>query len=630
MVSWSCLSRAELLSTCEIARPALLVYLLDMYCPSLSMGRNVCLLAFMCILWTFALSEDPIRIKNVDRAIDLSTQLVKISEVITFENSGSASMKNFQYTLYDNSENLAFFGAQTGDSSKSSLKHVEKKVKGQSTWLVELKEPLASGKTIVVDIDTVFSHRLVPYPSSIVQKEKQLVLFHGNHYFYSPYRVARQSTIVNLGSKAIESYSKLKPVSQSDVTLSYGPYENIAPLSYDKMTIHFENNAPFLTVTHLLRVIEVSHWGNIAVEETVDLLHTGAILKGPFSRYEYQREAHSGLSSVKSFKTILPAAAKDAYYRDEIGNISTSHMKVLSDSVELDLRPRFPLFGGWKTHYIVGYNVPSYEYLYNAGDDYLLKMRFLDHVFDDMIVEELTTKIILPEGSRSIQLSTPYPVERLSDSYHYTYLDTKGRQVVTLHKRNLVENHIQDFKLHYKFPRMLMLQEPLLVIAAFYFLFLLVILYVRLDFSITKDEAGENKMRVAGYCERILTLQDKRAAWYGMFDEQLAKLKTAKDVNAFQASMKNFNHYYKTETSHISELLTKLKTDAPDIAEKVLELQKLDRQLRDLYQQHQTLYVEKLVPGKIQRQPFVETENQLNRKKEDCTDKINNIVKSLQ
>ena len=43
-------------------------------------------------------------------------------------------------------------------------------------------------------------------------------------------------------------------------------------------------------------------------------------------RYEYQRES-SGVSSVKNFKTLLPASSKDVYYRDDIGNISTSHMK---------------------------------------------------------------------------------------------------------------------------------------------------------------------------------------------------------------------------------------------------------------------------------------------------------------
>ena len=70
------------------------------------------------------------------------------------------------------------------------------------------------------------------------------------------------------------------------------------------MVIHYENNSPFLTVTRMTRVIEVSHWGNIAVEETYDLIHSGAVLKGPFSRYDYQR-SQDGISSVKSFKVFI-------------------------------------------------------------------------------------------------------------------------------------------------------------------------------------------------------------------------------------------------------------------------------------------------------------------------------------
>lgn len=70
------------------------------------------------------------------------------------------------------------------------------------------------------------------------------------------------------------------------------------------MKIHYENNTPFLTISSITRTIEVSHWGNIAVEETIDLRHTGAVLKGPFSRYDYQRQSDSGISSVKSFKVL--------------------------------------------------------------------------------------------------------------------------------------------------------------------------------------------------------------------------------------------------------------------------------------------------------------------------------------
>ena len=79
-------------------------------------------------------------------------------------------------------------------------------------------------------------------------------------------------------------------------------------------------------------------------------------------------------------------SATDTYYRDDIGNISTSALRVLDDAVELEIRPRFPLFGGWKTHYLIGYNVPSYEYLFTKGDNFVLNMRLLDHIFDDMLV----------------------------------------------------------------------------------------------------------------------------------------------------------------------------------------------------------------------------------------------------
>lgn len=195
------------------------------------------------------------------------------------------------------------------------------------------------------------------------------------------------------------------------------------------------------------RVIELSHWGNIAVEENIEIVHTGAKLKGAFSRYEYARESKSGQASVQSFDTVLPAAASDIYYRDDIGNISTSHTRVKKDSVEVNLRPRFPLFGGWKTKYTIGYNVPSYEYLYHNGDSYVLDMRLLDHVFDDMVVDELLVKVILPEGSSNIKLTLPYEAQRLKDSLHYTYLDTTGRPVISIVKKNLVENHIQNFRL---------------------------------------------------------------------------------------------------------------------------------------------------------------------------------------
>ena len=45
---------------------------------------------------------------------------------------------------------------------------------------------------------------------------------------------------------------------------------------------------------------------------------------------------------------------------------------------------------------------------------------------------------------RNIHVDTPYPIDRIPDQLHYTYLDTFGRPVLVASKNNLVEQHIQD------------------------------------------------------------------------------------------------------------------------------------------------------------------------------------------
>lgn len=322
-------------------------------------GKYTVLLAvftmYVNYISTAEVVNENIIFKNVERNIDLTSQLVKIVSTVTIENIGSSQIKNVIWALdHGATGKLSFISAK--DNSKRDLQvketHVEKEIAGEVFYSISFNKP-SDAKKIVLTVEEVYTGSQMAYPASITQKEKQLVRYFGNHYLYTPYIVSQQTTKVQIGTKNIENYSKLKAVNVGDGTITYGPYENIQPYTEDKLTVHYENNSPFLTVTELKRNIEVSHWGNIAIEEDISLLHTGAALKGSFSRYDFQRE-NSGLNSVKSFKTILPAAAERPYYRDFNGNISTSNMRMRKDSVELDLRPRFPLFGGWKTCYTLG------------------------------------------------------------------------------------------------------------------------------------------------------------------------------------------------------------------------------------------------------------------------------------
>uniref|UniRef100_A0A8C1X8D4 Dolichyl-diphosphooligosaccharide--protein glycosyltransferase subunit 1 n=1 Tax=Cyprinus carpio TaxID=7962 RepID=A0A8C1X8D4_CYPCA len=538
-----------------------------------------------CVFCASALADGLVN-EDVKRTLDLSSHLAKITAEIQLANHGAARVNSLTLALEaELAPHLAFIG-------------------------------------------TVFSHVLKPFPSHITQAEQQLVVFQGNHYLYSPYPTRSQTTRVRLASKTVESYTKLGNPTKSEESIEYGPFKDVPPFSQDDMKIHYENNTPFLTISSITRTIEVSHWGNIAVEETIDLRHTGAYLKGPFSRYDYQRQSDSGISSVKSFKTILPASAQDVYYRDEIGNISTSHLQVLDDSVEVEIRPRFPLFGGWKTHYIIGYNLPSYEYLYNLGDQYALKMRLVDHIYDDQVIDQLTVKLILPEGARNIHVDTPYPISRSQDELHYTYLDTFGRPVLVATKNNLVEQHIQDVVVHYNFNKILMLQEPLLVVGAFYILFFTVIIYVRLDFSITKDPAAEVRMKVASITEQVLTLVNKRLGLYRHMDEVVNRYKQFRDTGALNSGRKTLEAEHRTLTNDITALQTRLKAEGSDLAEKVGEIQKLDSQLKDLVCRS-CQEAERLVAGKVKKDAYIESDKTLSGKRQELVSRIDNLLDAL-
>lgn len=447
---------------------------------------------FICISYATAVEKinNDIVNKNVERTIDLTSQLVKIKATITLENTGKEAVKNF-LLANDPKENdhITYIGVK--DASKTDLRVNKIEVDGhkdKSFHSVILRQNLEPGQTTTLTLEKVLIKSLVPYPSSITQKEKQLVRYFGNHYFFSPYVTLKQVTEVVTGSKNVESYTKLKPVEQSD-NIKYGPYSSIESFTKDEMIVHFENNSPFLTVTRLERLIEISHWGNIAVEEQIEIRHTGAKLKGPFSRYDYQRDMTTAQHSIKSYTTILPASAHNIYYRDSNGNISTSTIRPQKDWTELELRPRFPLFGGWQSSYVLGYSVPSYQYLYKTETgEYVLKIRIFDHIFDDMVVEELETRVVLPIGVSNIKLITPYNIERLPNEVTHKYLDNIGRTVIKLRKRNLVEQQIQDLEIHYNWQPAFLLHEPVLISLALFLLFIIVIIYVRLDFSLNKPD----------------------------------------------------------------------------------------------------------------------------------------------
>lgn len=173
------------------------------------------------------------------------------------------------------------------------------------------------------------------------------------------------------------------------------------------------DNFPFAKFSTLTREIEVSHWGNIAVEEIYELKHAGAVLKGGFSRFEYQLKRGGSSPSFRNLVATLPAQANNIYYRDQIGNISTSDVRKTKDgNTELDIQTRFPIFGGWQTQFYIGYSIPTELGLFlDEAGRYNLKFDFFT-IFEDVWVEDMEIKVILPEGCSNIEANVPYETEQ--------------------------------------------------------------------------------------------------------------------------------------------------------------------------------------------------------------------------
>jgi oligosaccharyltransferase complex subunit alpha (ribophorin I) len=85
-------------------------------------------------------------------------------------------------------------------------------------------------------------------------------------------------------------------------------------------------------------------------------------LKFPSGRVEYQsKPSFSGVSSFKHLLARLPPRVHSAYYRDEIGNISSSHLRTDPRKVTCDLMFYSPIVEDCLKYLSIGYLFSLYD-----------------------------------------------------------------------------------------------------------------------------------------------------------------------------------------------------------------------------------------------------------------------------
>ena len=86
------------------------------------------------------------------------------------------------------------------------------------------------------------------------------------------------------------------------------------------------------------------------------------------------------------------------------------------------LLARFPLFGGWKTQWYHGYNIPLEDAVSIDGTGgYSLALPF-GASLQNAAVDQLRVKVVLPEGAHDITVESPHARVESSESRRYGYV----------------------------------------------------------------------------------------------------------------------------------------------------------------------------------------------------------------
>ncbi|KAG6814173.1 hypothetical protein H0H92_000849 [Tricholoma furcatifolium] len=440
------------------------------------------------------------------------------------------------YAIKATQPNAKVYTIALGQQEHERTSWFDVRVKGQQTSLptsnhnfdasqnyhlvdVTLDKPLALNATLNLVVESHQTHATFPWPAEATQKDEQALKYQTDLFILSPYNTAVQRTkikaqvpriISHTTPEGLEDFTLDATATKSGATVTFGPYNNIPASANNKfiekhqqsVEVHYYHEQPVLEITKLARSAEISHWGNnLNIQDDMVLHNAGPVLKGHFSRLEHQSQNFHKRPAPHVLPALtlhLPPGISNTYFYDLNGNVSTSHLRVAPSAGKgsrsnrfsvLDLRPRYPILGGWNYTFTLGWDAPlSDSAVYDkSSGKYIVEVPVMTGI-PGAVVNSAEVSIILPEGATDVTYTTPFPAISNTVSTHVTYLDSIGRPKLTFEYANLTVMHAQSIYVSYSVPFGSHLRKPFVVGTAFFALFALAIVGRRIDLTIHKQK----------------------------------------------------------------------------------------------------------------------------------------------
>nr|POE93300.1 dolichyl-diphosphooligosaccharide--protein glycosyltransferase subunit 1 [Quercus suber] len=367
---------------------------------------------------------------------------------------------------------------------------------------ISLPTPLPASEQLTISITYYVLSALSPVPKEIGQTDKQYVQHVFSAYAPSAYTTLKQKTKLKLPTtdvpdatvlpKELNAEGKEDPQKQG-TSYTYGPYGELPAGAMQEASVRYDFTKPLTHGRLLERDVEISHWGNnMATEERIWLTNRAATLKDHFSRVTYAQSSYYNppTSALKELRFPLSIGSVDAYFVDDIGNVSTSRFRTNDREATLELKPRYPLFGGWNYSFKVGWNGDLNKFLRRvkgSTNGYVLKVPYLEgpKQNEGAEYERVITRVILPEGATNVQFETSIPLISNVSSLHRTFMDTVGRTTLTLTAINIVDElRDRDLIVTYDYASSARFRKPLTIFAGLLSVFAVSWVIGNLDVSI--------------------------------------------------------------------------------------------------------------------------------------------------
>ncbi|RMZ54266.1 hypothetical protein APUTEX25_000617 [Auxenochlorella protothecoides] len=276
----------------------------------------------------------------------------------------------------------------------------------------QLNAPLPPKGTLDFEVVGVYVGTLEPWPRQAPADAPTLALYRDSAALVSPYPVRQQTFKMELGRiESVEAPgAEVTTKGQGAEVRAPGATPPFRQLPF---AAHFEVVGLFVKGRSARRRVDVSPVGASQFDEEYEV--------------KYGPGAVSGLHV-----TGLPANAANLYFRDGIGNISSSAVQRTETGVRVLLQPRYPLFGGWTTDFKFGWSAEGVVAPGPAPGTLTLSITFGPSV-TEVAFDEAELKVILPPGATLLNVELPMEVERRLEVTH-DFLSLVGRTVVVLRR----------------------------------------------------------------------------------------------------------------------------------------------------------------------------------------------------